>query len=234
VHYTEAEARRVLLWLIGLELAFVFVYLVVHVWSPGIRWGPVRPWFDLDSDKAIPAWFSSVQLFSIATVLFLAARNNQQRHRLPSAHLLAGSVLFLYLSADEGARIHEQITVTAKALGLDWLLFHGTHGAWIPVYAAIALLIVAALARHLWRFWLNYRRESLIAMGGAAVFAAGGVATEIVGYRLDTARVAYKLEVAAEEFLEMSGVSIMLRAALQLARNVAHPSEPEGASPARP
>jgi hypothetical protein len=221
--YTDADARRLLFWLLGIELAFACVYVVLHIWFGDTRWGPLTPWFDLDAEVSIPAWFSTVQLALVAAVLFLAAANNRQAGRLPSSHLIVAGAGFLFLSADEGAAIHERITGAAKALGFDWLLFEGVHGAWITVYAVVALALFALVARPLLRAARRYPRESRVAAAGAGLFAGGAVGLEILSYKLlrdDTQSVAYKIEVAAEETLEMVGASVMLYAALLLARKV--------------
>jgi hypothetical protein len=220
ISITPGEAKKIIFWLIGLEMIFVLLYLVTHVFWADLPWGPVRTLFNLDGDLSIPAWFSSIQLFMTGSVLLVASLNNRHKHRMPTALLVAGGMLFIFLSADEGAAIHEKLTDVARTLEMDWLLFRGDHGAWIAVYAVMFLMIAAFGARYLITVWKNFRRESLLALSGAVTLVAGGVGLEILGYLMFSQQgkkpFMYKVEVACEEMLEMAGVSIILYAVLLL------------------
>ncbi len=229
---TSEEARRVLFCLLGLELALVAVYVLVHLVGLDMPRGTVRALFDLSGDLSIPAWFSSVQLFVIGGVLLVASRNNQWEQHLPSSFLAAGGLVFFFLSVDEGAAIHERITHAARSWELDWLLFKGGHGAWITVYSVIALFIAFIAGRHFRMAWRHFQHEILVGLYGAVMLVAGAVGFEIVSYlflRSGSTPRLYKAEVVCEEFLEMSGVSVILYAALLLVTAVS--SAPPAAVP---
>lgn len=232
IQYNRRDAARVLIALLCFELVLVGAYVLVHIiGGADASWGPARPWFNLDRELSIPTWFSSMQLLATSVLLLLASRTNQREQHLPSWLLLLGSAGFAFLSVDEGAAIHERLTGIVENMELNWLIFKGGHGAWIPIYSAIAFGILLVTARHLYRIWNHFRREMLIALGGAAFFVLGGVGFEILSYlfiRTEEITNTYRMEVALEEFFEMSGVSIILYAAMLFGCAVSSANPEEG------
>ncbi|MFO7716187.1 hypothetical protein [Desulfosarcina sp.] len=223
VDYSATNARDIFLWLAAIATLLVLVYAIIHIFWPFLQWGPLSNLFDLDREVSIPSWYASMQLFVVGSLLFLASRNNQRRQHLPTSILITGSLFFIFLSADEGAAIHEKITTLSINFGVNWLLFKGNHGAWIPVYSILALSAVILAARQFRKLWRHFRREIRIAMLGVIVFVTGGVGLEVVSYlflRSGSNKGLYRVEVACEEYLEMIGVSIMLYAVLLLAAKI--------------
>lgn len=226
VRYTPRQAATVLAASVVAAFVFAVSYLVLHVALAEVSVGPARPLSDLDAEISLAAWFSSIQLFVIGAVLFLAASQNHQPDRLSSGLLRFASLGFIFLSVDEAAAIHEKITMAARSAGLGAVMIKGLHGAWIWLYAVIALLILGIAARPIRRLWIHYPREVRIGILGAAVFAAGAIGLEIISYiylrdgAAGTTSAIYKVEVAAEEFLEMAGASIILYGSLLLADRV--------------
>lgn len=233
IYYNRRDAKRVLISLLCFELLLLGAYILVHiVGGADASWGPARPWFNLDTELSIPSWFSSVQLFVTSALLFLASRRNQREHHLPSWLLLVGSVGFAFLSVDEGAAIHERLTGIVENLELNWLLFKGGHGAWIPIYLSIALGIALVSARHLYSVWIHFRREMMIGLCGAALLILGGIGFEILSYlliRSEEITNAYRVEVALEEFFEMGGVSVILYAVMLIGCAISS-ADPEAAA----
>lgn len=218
---TDRGAKRILFWLIVLEITFVLIYLVTHFLLADIRLGPIRTLFDLNRDLSIPAWFSSVQLFVVGCILLVAYRGNRRKHQLPSSFLLAESLFFIFLSMDEGAAIHEQITNSARNLELDWLMFKGDHGAWISVYALIGVVGGVIAFRYFRMAWRYFRDQALLVLGGGVLFVVGAVGLEIVSYQLlQAGSTMHKVEGVFEEFFEMSGISIILYATLLLTSTI--------------
>lgn len=223
INYTTQEAKKTLYWLISIELLLIIAYIITHVASSPLSVGPLRKLFDLNGDLSIPGWFSSIQLFIVSAILFIISRRNQRKQYLPASFFMTVSLIFLFLSMDEGAAIHEKITLIARKLSLDWMMFKGSHGAWIMVYTVIAVPVIFLVMRYFRTAWIHFRRESLIAIGGATVFIMGAVGFEIISYlflRSASTTVLYNVEVIFEEFFEMSGISVILYAVLLLANNI--------------
>jgi hypothetical protein len=219
INYTNLEARKMFFWLLAMDFVIVLVYLLIHILFSDMPWGPARQLFNIDAEVSIPTWFSSIQLFVTGSMLFVASINNQWKQYVSSSFLKAGSLFFIFLSVDESAAIHEKITIIAKKLGIHLILFKGDHGAWIAVYLIIAIVGVLMNARHFRNLWRYFRHENIIALIGAIMLVTGGIVFEIISYlflRSESMKLLYKVEVAFEEFFEMSGVSIILYAVLLL------------------
>lgn len=218
VTYSEREARTILLGLLAVELLLLTAYLSFHVLGASLEVGPLRPFFDLGADTSIPAWFSSTQLFLVGAALLVTAANNRRPDVVPSAVVTIAGLIFVFLSADESARIHEKITEVARAGQVSWLLIRGTSGAWITVYLVAGALMLALGWRWVAALWRRQPREAHLAAAGALLFVAGGIGVEIVGFYLVPGSTPYKVATAVEEFLEMAGVSVMFYAVLLLKR----------------
>ena len=218
INYTNSEAGKIFLWLITINFVLSLFYIAIYILEIGIHWEPARQLFNLNAEVSIPTWYSSIQLFAVGSMLFIASKNNRWKQHVSSSFLKAGSMFFIFLSADESAEIHEKITMIVKKLGIHLILFKGNHGAWISVYLIVAIVSMLVARRHLINLWRYFRYETIISLIGVIVFVTGGVVFEIISYQLslEPGTLIYKMEVVCEEFFEMSGVSIILYAVLLL------------------
>lgn len=211
ISYGANDARRVLTLLIAIEILLMLSYCLVHVFVPGLRWGPLRELVDLDRETAIPTWFSTVQFFSIGALLLFMARLPTPLRR----YLILFGAGFFFLSMDEAAEIHEKMINSIRALKWGWLsslTFGGSHKAWMIVYIVVALGVAMISYRFLMVVWRNFRREARILCAGLGLFAAGGIGLELLTFRLynHPAVTLYLLAIAGEEFFEMVGMSVVL------------------------
>ena len=134
-------------------------------------------------------------------------------------YLLILGLGFMFLSMDEAAAIHEKIIDSAKRLNVQWLLrltFMGSHRAWMVPYVLVGLVMLMAGYRPVGFVWWNFRREALWIATGLVLFGIGGIGLEIFSSERDS-DTAYNWAIAAEEFLEMSGMSIVLYGFMLLA-----------------
>lgn len=203
--------RRAFVSLIIVECVLVAIYLIIHVIAPDVRWGPLSLLFDLDRDLSIPSWFSSIQLFVASAVLF-AVSTATDKHVW---FLRLGFLAILFASIDEGAAIHEKVTGAASLYEIDFLqmLMINDHGAWIAPYLLAGVLLIFASVRPILDIYKNHRRPSLLVIGGTLVFIIGAVGFEVVSFLFllrEHGGALYSLEVAAEEFFEMIGVTLVL------------------------
>jgi hypothetical protein len=215
---TDRLATRIVRPLLAIELLLVALY-----WLKNLCGDPplLNPLFDLDGEANIPAWFSSAQLLTIAITLWTANRFRMDK-LMPSRwflNLLATG--FLLLSLDETAQVHETITGVIGSRYADWapLLFSG-HKA----FAVLALIGVYGVLHYFYKdaraAWRWSRRECTICLIGVCVVILGGSVLEAIGYLyLQKGSLAYKVEVSFEEFFEMFGATLILRAALVFARD---------------
>lgn len=218
IRYSDLQARQLTYWIIAVECAFAVAYLVIHIWNPELSWGPLRPLFDLNRENSLPTWFSTTQLFTVGVLFVLAAMNNRQKAFLSNSALLVAGAGFILLSADEGAQLHEHLDYMARHFGRQSLLFGGKWGAWILVYVAFGLLVVALGAKHLKALWRNFNSVAVVMLAGAVVYVTGAAGFEIASFPFRNSGTNLDLStIVLEEFLEMLGVSIILYATLILA-----------------
>ena len=215
--YTPTGAVHLLGGLLAVEVVLIVVYVCTRLVVPS--WGVLGSLFNVGLDQSLPSWFSTVQLAALGGVFVLAAVANQPGSGVPTGLLLVLAAVGCFLSADEGAGIHERITTAMSDAELDWLLFEGGHGGWVVVYAVLGALAAVVAFRWLRVLWSTVRREAVLGAIGLAVYLTGAVGVEVLGYEtesgptgtLDVARI------AAEELMEMAGASLLLYAALLLA-----------------
>ena len=159
----------------------------------------------------IPTYFSTMLLATAALLLFIigsALRGDGPRTARP---WLALAALFLYLSADEAAMLHE----LARNIPTDWLPdWHILHWKWqiigVPVLVVLGFLF--------WPFVRGLPRATRIRFVVAGVvFVCGALGLESVGAHLtgtEAGALPIIIEETVEEFLEMLGVILFIRAML--------------------
>ena len=206
---------------VGRLLALCIVALVAaHIATSWIKQqggvpGDPAQLFNLDQEANIPTWFSSALLLAAAFISYVIAR--QERALRPrEARYWSGLVLMLLLmSIDETASIHETFgPYVAQALGIA---ARGVlHYAWVvPGLAAVAL-VGACYLRFVLRLPSQVRTLTFLA---AAFYVVGAIGCEMIGSALIEAGVSHaawpmRLEVIAEETLEMSGAALWIYAQL--------------------
>ncbi len=205
------------LGLIALYLAMqslVVEYLLENV-VPGSNSGLIVSFMDLfsvNAEKTIPTWYATILLFVSAVLLAWITAVTRQTPD-PHARYWAGlSLIFLYLSIDEGAAIHELFSIplettfnTSGYLTFAWLI------VFVPLLAVFALLYLRFLLR------LPPRIRNLFIVAGL-FYVGGAVVVEAMSanrYALDGGVTFPYLAIATvEELLEMWGVVLFIYALL--------------------
>lgn len=217
----KQDADKILRLLIICEIFFLVVYAIMAIVAPQVKWGPFEPLFDLDFESSIPTWFSSAQLIVIALLLY-AISGSSVRYRW---FFVFGALIFGFLSIDETVQIHERISLIAVAYDIEALksIMIGDHGAWILLYVLAGLIILIISIKPILDIYRNHRKPFLYVLIGAVITLAGLVGLEILSYlgmREAGSELVYAMEVAAEEFLEMIGVSIVLYGIILLGSSI--------------
>ena len=192
--------------------------IVLHVLGHTIRSLPsgAEQFVDLNRELNLPTWFSSMQWLCVAAPLLALAWRLVRRSESGGRVLLALGLLFLCLSLDEIAQIHERL-----GLRSDGLLPSGTReggvfpqsGIWmfvigIPVLALFAVVIRSAASR----LRSAPRAFTKIAVG-LALTAFGAMGIDLLGnllYRRGS-RIS-----TLEEAFELFGSTIVLWGSLEL------------------
>ncbi|MGB3681953.1 MAG: hypothetical protein WA990_05650 [Rubrobacteraceae bacterium] len=160
--------------------------------------------FELDSDQNIPTWYSSSMLLICAGLLaIIAAAARRNIYRIQWIGL---SLIFLYLSADEAASIHEKMSPAVERL----IPISGfSDYAWIFLYAPLVLIFALAYLGFLRALPAETKHlfilaGSLYVAGALGMEAIDGTYASIYG----SSNVVYSLLTHIEEVLEMLGVVV--------------------------
>lgn len=193
---------------IGLILAGGLVPALKNV--VGWDWIPDRLMmlFHLDYESNLPTYYSIITLFFssyLLSVIYLAKRRENDRM---AKYWLGLAIIFLLLSLDEAASIHEMsIDPVRNALGTSGIFFF----AW--VIPALILLAVFAVVYLRFLFVLpRWTRIRFILAG--LIFVSGAVVMEMVAgvlyqYR-EISKIPYALGAILEEGMEMAGILIFM------------------------
>ncbi|MEW5930224.1 MAG: hypothetical protein AB1941_22425 [Gemmatimonadota bacterium] len=171
------------------------------------------PRFSLVEEANVPTWYSSAALLACAALLAAVARTEREAGSRFVLHWKVLALLFLGLSVDEAAALHELLIEPVRgALGAGGLFYF----AWVvPALAALAVLGLAYL-RFLAHLPPQTRRLFLAA---AATFVGGAVGAEMAGGAWVESRGFHNAGSAllwtVEESLEMVGVVVFVYALLR-------------------
>ncbi|MFC3688706.1 hypothetical protein [Aquipuribacter hungaricus] len=174
---------------------------------PGLD--PAVRLFDMDEERGLPAWFSTLLLAAVAQALWLLARQSARSGRARWVRHEQGlAVVFAYLSLDEMVSLHEQtITPLRRALDLEGILAFSWVLLFVPLALAVAVLSLG------WLRSLPLQAVRLVVLAGA-LYVGGAAGVELAGAGLmDAGRVdtmAYQLTVVVEEVAEIAGALLML------------------------
>lgn len=215
----SVDAKRICRALSIIAVSLFAFSLVVNVLDKlkdaGGDSGEVSEWallFDANRESSIPTWYSSGLLF-FAAMLFalIGAYKRAQRHRyIP--HWLGLAAIFLYLSLDEAAAIHEKLSIPLQeALNVTGYLYF----AW--VIAALPLLALFGLVYLRFLFHLPARIRLLFIAAGV-IYIGGALLIEAVSanqwYLNQGSNLVYSIIGNMEELCEMLGVITLIYALL--------------------
>ncbi|MCX6519534.1 MAG: hypothetical protein NTZ21_02585 [Actinobacteria bacterium] len=174
--------------------------------------------FELNTEANVPTWFSAVQLAFASLLAWGCASLHRSRGLGGTAswRLVAGALLFV--SADEVAQFHEQISFQVRqTLDTDGLL----RFAWVIPYGG-AVTVLALLLFGWWRSLPAATRRMLVLC--AVMFVVGAVGLELVEGAYESwlgkdfgLRALTVLEEALEMFAVAALVGVFLRHLVQVA-----------------
>jgi hypothetical protein len=228
------SSRRIVRAMLLAALVLTFASLAGELGR--IPWGRKEPLLDMvlaplkvGADTSIPTWYSSIALLLCSVLLATIAATKKRQGERYATHWGVLSAIFLILSVDEVARIHEMVGnlssySVVKLAGFSPGGF--VYYFWVVPGAVFVLAVLLAYAR----FLLHLpRRTRLLLLVAGGVFVAGAIGVEMLGSRLVfdvvqsrgklrnasvDAQVMIEVAVAIEELLEMLGVVILVYALL--------------------
>lgn len=169
--------------------------------------------FHVTQEGNVTAWFSSLILLASAVLLAIVAKVVQARKQPYFWHWAFLSLIFLFMSLDETASIHE---LTIDPLRSLFNLSGIFRYAWVVIAIPLLVLFLVAYLRFL-RDLPRTTRFLFILAG--ATFVAGAVGMEmasgyVVSARPGSWQAIYGILVTFEELLENIGIIIFIYALL--------------------
>lgn len=217
---TRFSVIKIVTVLFLVAIALAATYLVSRHIDKQWNLPESSPWnlfvimFDLNGEGNVPAWYSSM-LWVFAAILAVLNGAHSRQNGTGSWHWVALSGLFLLLSMDESASLHEAIgEVLATYLPSGKGFF-----SWSWIYYGFALVVASAVI--FFKFLLTLPRSVfLLLLLGGAVFVGGALGIEMLSAAFSDETVhlpswmGWGFLFVAEEFSEMTGVIIAIAALL--------------------
>jgi hypothetical protein len=190
--------------LFRLLLLVVLMLLALHFFPKRLS-ATIDDRFNLDAEANIPAWYSTVLLFSVSlssfSVYILAQKGRGRELPWRWFWLVLGAA-YCFLSLDEAARLHEIIDTETS---VKWTFVYGPFAG---VFFLLCVFYFAGIRRadKGLRNWI---------LGGLIVYALGGLISETIGHFFHPLPPMWqRLELVCEEGLEMVGTILVLRGCL--------------------
>ncbi|WP_108213437.1 hypothetical protein [Pontibacter mucosus] len=205
------NGRKYLRWLYRAAVALVILNVVAiyckYFTDHPNAWG-IIPQFELDMERNIPTYFSSFILLLSSVLLFAVAelKRKQQDKHVWHWRLLSG--VFLYMSMDESAGVHEMLIYPLRE---NFQLTGVLYFSWVIVGGLLVLGLGLYYLPFL--FSLSARMRNGLMLAGV-VYVSGALGVELFGGYYSDAfgeeNFAYGLITTAEESLELAGVLMLL------------------------
>ena len=209
-------------------LAITVLLVAFSIWGQYLRfyqqYTDIRPWmefgldllshkFYLDAETNIPTWFNTILLLIISSLFAIIAVSKSAVKDKYRYHWSGLSILFLILSIDELAVLHETLIKPMRAwLGLGgWFYF-----TWVvPGLVFIALVGLAYLG-----FFLHLDNKfKLLFFVSLLIYFSGAIGGEMFSGHLASTmgqrNFTYAVYVSLEESLELIGASLMIYSLLR-------------------
>jgi hypothetical protein len=231
-----SSSRRIPAGIVALLWINVLVVLAPVIdYALGSPFAIVRNTLDLDSEHSGPAWYSAILWFCAGALFGLLALSAAAQQSLARfAPVAAFAVVCIAFSAEEIVGIHEWLGRQSDALlpgGDRSNIALSRTGIW-PVLVGIPVLIILFfLIRNMRRLFAPAPRAFILLAIGLAIMFTGALAVELTSNLLAAPRqasAAALLQLACEEFLEMTGTTFVVWSAHELLQaygfRLTHPS----------
>lgn len=217
----QISSRRVLLFLLGVNFFLMLLHIVFHTLDLTLELSPLMKEvvrrFNMDREASVPTWFAQMILFTVALLAGWIGLSKFKLREVFATSWFALCALFVYLSIDEGAEIHELATDPMQnLLEVDsGLLFF----SWV-VPAMIAVVFVSLVFL---RFFLHLPRDTRkLLILAFFCFVGGAVGIEMISGAYWQAQefqfnFSYRILNMLEEGFENTGTIIAIYALMRYA-----------------
>lgn len=177
--------------------------------------------FNINGEANIPTWFSSSILLLCSFLLGIIALLKKMEKKPYIFHWAILSGIFLYISLDEAAILHE---MAIKSLRYTFNLTGYFYYGWIIPAGIIVLIVGLTYLKFLAHLPKKTKRLFILA---GCIFVGGAIGLEALGgqydYMFDQGQITNdgftSILETCEEFMEMTGVVIFIYALLDYMRS---------------
>jgi len=164
--------------------------------------------FSVNTESNIPTYFNTLILAIASCLTFvIASVKRAQKDKYRYEWLFLG-IVFLYMSIDEAAVIHEQFSILLKGMPSMGGLF-----AYKWVIGGIVVVLILGVTFLRFFFHLDNRNKILFFIS-SAIYLAGALGSEMFSGRYQAAHgtknFTYAVMTTSEEFLEWFGITLMI------------------------
>lgn len=201
----------------------VLALLYLINWKLGQPFDKITVLLDLDGEANLPTWYSSIQLFLTACFFGVFAYRKVSKKEKVSWLLLVWPLVFVFLSLDETAQIHEWLgrwsDVILPGGTREHTLFWST-GIWmfllgVPFFVFMLGLILGTGA------YLSGRGRAAITLffTGLLMFVGAVAGIEFIANLVQNGSTGQILEIFFEDLVEMIGETFFLWGAYEMLRS---------------
>lgn len=165
------------------------------------------PFFDFNTEKNIPTFYSAIALIFVSILLLFIAFTCR---KLKSSYIpwFGLSIIFLFLAIDEMLSIHERlIGPVRETFETSGFLFY----AWVIPYGIALVVFIIAYSKFLLRL---PKSIMILFLVSGATFVSGAIGFELLGgnqlYLTGNKNILYSIFYTCEESLEMLGIAIFI------------------------
>ncbi len=222
IPYSPQRIARALSYIVVLlTAAHTFTQASKYFWNHERLLGFVKL-FDLNRESNIPSWYSSCALLFCAYLLANIAYLKKDFSY--SGHWKVLSSIFVYLSADEAAELHEKWNFLLHPL------IHTTGPLAFPWVIPFSIFVIIVLLSYLKFLGHLTPKIRWLFLAAGAIYVGAALGSELIeGYLLGDSGIetfAFQLAVALEESLEMFGIVIFMYALLSYLQGLLENSPP--------
>ena len=198
---------------LAIGLAYVFNYLADRpFWK-------LTTFLDLNGESNLPTWYSSIQWFGAAALLGIFTQRNFRLSQSKSWLLVVLPLVFLALSLDEVARIHEWLGQKSDKFVLgasrETTMF-SKPGIWMFAIGVPFLTFFAGLIRSVQAYFKRASGAFVKINLGIAIMLTGAIGIEILSNFVTPNSVYSVIQVFSEELCEMVGATVVLWGSYEL------------------
>ncbi|MGI9315848.1 MAG: hypothetical protein ACR2QW_00835 [bacterium] len=192
---------------ISLLLTSTVMYLIRHFTGHQNIYGLFR-FFNVGSEANLPTYFSALNLLLASCLLALVAGYKHAESPKLAQYWIVLAWMFLYMSIDESAKIHDYFGRLYRAVGEPIPVFDSHH--WLPIGIALSILVAAFFVPFLLKI---PRALALRLILAGVIFLTGAIGFEFVGALMLYTEYAvrgdliYDLRRIGEEGCEMIGIA---------------------------